>query len=122
MRKEERRVYVYKSHALDCQNEYKVYYTVADFGDAPVLLQCRFCNEYYWYAFEEDAYLRPFHKQIENKYCEKCRVSLNSCLIPPHKNVDGGGYKFSLDDDFAGNSIPNDNEMVSLEVYLLYSE
>lgn len=121
MKREERWVHVYKSHSLHCQKEFKVYYTVPDFGDAPVLLQCRYCNEYYWYTCEDVDYIQPFYKQIENKYCDKCGAALSSCLVAPHKNVDCDGYKLSLDDNFAGNSILEDSAMVSIEVYLLYS-
>ena len=121
MKKETRMVYEFKTKCIDCSKNLTIYYTIGDFGDPPTILHCKYCNEYYWYTFEENAYIRPLPKQIENLKCEKCGAELKKCLVPTHKNIECC-YNFSLDDDFAGSKIPKDCEMVPVEVYLIYTE
>lgn len=121
MIKEVRMVYEFETKCIDCNKNIKVYYTVADFGAAPTILHCKYCKEYYWYTFEDDAYIRPFHKQIENMKCINCEADLKNCLVPTHRLIECCGNELSLDDDFAEYKIPNESEMVPVEVYLLYS-
>lgn len=121
MRKVTKMVYVYNATCLDCNSSKKVYYTVADFGEAPIIKKCSHCGELYWYTPEDDAYIQPIDKQLIGKKCEKCNAELLKALVPTHVNIQCCGMEFSLDDDFAGYNIPPVSEMEQVDVYLIYS-
>lgn len=121
MKKETRMVYVYNATCVECNNNIKVYYTVADFGDAPIIKKCAQCGELYWYTPDDELYIQPLDKQLREIKCEKCKAELINTLVPTHKNIMCCNNEFSLDDDFAGNNIPPISEMVPVEVYLIYS-
>lgn len=114
-------VYCYKIKCESCNQDINVYYTVPDFGDSPVIRKCKHCGQFYWYTAEDECYIKPLAEQMDNDKCEVCGAILKNSLIPTHKFINCCGYEFSLDDDFAGNIIPPNNEMVPLEVYLIYS-
>lgn len=121
MKRETKMVYVFNAVCIDCNNNKKVYYTVADFGDAPIIKKCAQCGELYWYTPDDEAYIQPIDKQLSGKKCEKCKTELINALVPTHKNIQCCGTEFSLDDDFAGYNIPAVTELVSVDVYLIYS-
>jgi len=121
MRKEKVKVYCFKTKCVDCDKEITVYYTLPDFGDAPIMKRCRHCGEYYWYTREDEIYQRTIDEQLDDLKCQECGADLNVSLVPTHKDILCCGYKFSLNDDFASHSIPPNDEMVSLDVYMIYS-
>ncbi len=121
MNKETVKVYKYAARCIECKEGFDVYYTFADFGDAPVLLRCRHCNEYYWYTPDDDAYIRPIDAQLKGITCAGCGAGLKDCLVPTHKDIECCGYRFSLDDNFADNISLRDDEMTTLQVNMIYS-
>lgn len=121
MKRETVRVYCYKTKCIDCSKDLKVYYTVSDFGDAPILMRCKNCNEHYWYTLDDEYHVKPINQQLEGLKCEKCGLNLKEYLVHTHEDIKCCGNEFSLDDDFADNKIPPENEMVYLEVYMIYS-
>lgn len=121
MEKNKVMVYCFKTKCIDCNKEIVIYYTVPDFGDAPVIKRCKNCGEYYWYTPENEAYNKAIEKQLDGLHCEKCNAELKNSLVLTHMNITCCGSEFSLDEDFAGNLIPDGNKMVPLEVYFIYS-
>jgi hypothetical protein len=121
MKKVTKMVYVYNAICFQCNLNVKVYYTVSDFGDAPIIRKCSHCGELYWYTPDDEAYIRLIFKQLIGKHCEKCNTELLDNLIPTHKNIQCCSTEFSLEDDFAGYNIPPATEMVPIDVYLIYS-
>lgn len=121
MKKEIKLVYVYNAKCFICNSNKKVYYTVADFGDAPVIKKCSHCGELYWYALDDEVYIKSIDKQLDGKKCKKCNAELLNSLVPTHKNIQCCGTEFSLDDDFIGYNIPSSAEMEPVDVYLIYS-
>ena len=121
MKKELKMVYTYMWQCSSCNMMKQIYYTGADFGDAPYIMHCKHCGELYWYTLEDEEYLRPIGLQIEEIKCETCKADLKNALVPIHKNIQCCGMEISLDDDFAGYNIPPVNDMVPVEVYLIYS-
>lgn len=121
MRKERVKVYRYVTKCFECNKEVIVYFTLSDFGDGPIILHCNNCGEYYWYTKEDEYYNKSLKEQLTGKKCEKCGVELSTSLVPTHKEIRCGNDIFSLDDDFTTNIIPSDDEMVLLDVYLIYS-
>ena len=114
-------VFCYKTKCFDCDQEINVYYTTPDFYDAPIIKRCKYCGEYYWYTPEDVSYIRPIKEQLNDLKCVKCGANLNDSLIETYKKLNCCGNEFSLDDDFAGNIIPDNNEMVPIDVYFIYS-
>lgn len=112
---------VYNATCLECNSSIKVYFTVADFGDAPIIKKCSQCGELYWYTPEDEAYIQPIDKQLVGIKCVKCNASLLNTLIPTHKKIKCCGIEFSLDDDFSGFKIPPVTELEQVDVYLIYS-
>ena len=121
MKKEIVKVYQYAAQCIECKEDCIMYYTVADFGDAPVLLRCRHCIEYYWYTPDDAAYIRPIDVQLEGLACGGCGTGLKDCLVQTHKEIKCCGYQFSLDDNYADNILLNDDEMTTLQVNMIYS-
>lgn len=121
MKKETKMVYVYTVQCSNCHLNKIIYYTVADFGDEPLIMHCKDCGELYWYTREDEAYIQPIDIKLSGLKCERCNAVLKDSLVPTHKNIVCCGSDISLDDDFAGNTIPPDTEMVPVEVYLIYS-
>ena len=121
MKKETKMAYVYNATCFDCNSIKKVYYTVADFGDAPIIKKCNHCDELYWYTPDDEVYILPIDKQLNGKKCEKCNAQLLNALVSTHKNIQCCGTEFSLDDDFAGCKIQPVAEMEQIDVYLIYS-
>jgi len=121
MKKESKMVYVYNAKCFNCNSSKKVYYTVADFGDAPIIKKCNHCGELYWYTLDDEEYIQSIDKQLDGKKCEKCNVELLNALVPTHKNIRCCGTEFSLDDDFTGYNIQPSAEMEQVDVYLIYS-
>lgn len=115
------KVFKHKTVCDECNKEIYVYYTVSDFGDAPILMRCVNCGEYYWYTLDDVAYIKPIDKQLENLMCEKCGINLSDSLTLTHKNIRCCNNTFSLDDNFATNVILPDSEMVLLNVYMIYT-
>lgn len=121
MKKKSKMVYVYNAKCVDCNTNRKVYYTVADFGDAPIIKKCAQCGELYWYTPDDEAYIQPIDKQLSGKECVKCKAELINALVPTHKNIKCCGTEFSLDDNFTDYNIPPVTEMEQVDVYLIYS-
>lgn len=121
MKKERVKAYRYITKCLECNKEVIVYYTLSDFGDAPIILHCTNCGEYYWYTKDDEYYNKPLKEQLNRQKCEKCGVDLSNSLVPAHKDIRCCDYVFSLDEDFATNINPLDDEMVFLDVYMIYS-
>lgn len=124
MKKETRRAFEYNGECIECNGKYSFYYTLADFGDPPIVLHCKVCNALYWYTQEEEDYLRPLNEQINNMKCAICNNNLKDNLVPTHKCVrcHKCGDVFSLDDDFdRRNTPPDDNQLKTIKVFLLYS-
>lgn len=113
--------YVYYATCFGCNTKKKVYYTVADFGDAPIIKKCKHCGELYWYTPEDEAYIQLIDKQLSGKKCKRCNAELLNALVPTHKSIQCCGMEFSLDDDFASYNIPPEFEMEQVDVYLIYS-
>jgi hypothetical protein len=120
MRKVAMTAYVYNATCIECNSSKKVYFTVADFGDAPIINKCSQCGELYWYTPEDESYIQSIDKQLIGKKCVKCNASLLNTLIPTHKNIQCCGVEFSLDDDFSGFKIPPIAELERVDVYLIY--
>lgn len=121
MKKDIKMVYVYNAKCFICNSSIKVYYTVADFGDAPIIKKCNHCGELYWYTPDDEVYIQPIEKQLNGKKCEKCNAQLLNALVSTHKNIQCCGTEISLDDDFAGYTIQPEVEMEPIDVYLIYS-
>lgn len=121
MKKETKMAYVYDATCFNCNTNKKVYYIIADFGDAPIIKKCGYCGELYWYTHDDEVYIQAIDKQLSGKKCEKCKATLINTLVPTHKNIQCCGTEFSLDDNFAGYNIPSDSVMVPIDVYLIYS-
>jgi hypothetical protein len=121
MRKATVKVYVHKFKCFECNKTKTVYYTVADFGDAPHIMHCYNCGELYWYTPEDENYIMPIEKKLTGLKCEKCNSALSTYLTPTHKCICCEGDYISLDEDFAIGSISPNSEMVPVVVYLIYS-
>lgn len=121
MKKAIKNVYKFSVQCDVCNKSKTVLYTVSDFGDAPHLMRCKYCEELYWYTPEDEAYIKPIEKQLIDLKCVKCGSKLKDSLVPTHKDINCFGTVFSLDDDFTGNAIPPNSDMISVDVYLLYS-
>jgi phage FluMu protein Com len=100
-----------------------VYYTLADFYEAPFIKKCKFCNALYRYTPEDDWYIQPFAKQIENKECVECNARLSEALMSVYTNIKccNCDTMFSLDDNFT-HGMRYDSFTEEIEVYLLYDE
>lgn len=120
MNKEIKCVYVYETKCLDCGKCITIYYTLPDFGDAPFLRKCIFCDTLYWYSADDEYYIRPLAGQIEGKVCEKCKSALSESLVPTHTHLVCCNNTFSLDDDFVDSVDLDGQTMKSIEVYLIY--
>jgi hypothetical protein len=121
MKKEKKMVYFYSVPCSDCNQIKYIYYTVADFGDAPYIRHCKYCGELYWYTPDDEAYVKSIDAQLNGKKCEKCKADLKNALVPTHRNIQCCGKEFSLDDDFISPNIPPNTAMIPIEVYLIYS-
>jgi len=122
MKKNTQNAYKYDAICPDCGKETRIYFTLADFYDAPIITKCKCCDTLYWHTPEDEYYIRPLEKQIEGKKCIKCEASLSEVLVPNHRDIKCKCCKtiFSLADNFA-DSMKYDSPMEEIEVYLIYS-
>ena len=120
MKKQVVNAYCFEVKCPECKRTKKIYYTLPDFGDPPIILKCRECGELYWYTPEDDAYIRPIHDQLAGKNCVSCRAVLQESLCPTHKNIKCCSQAVSLDDDFYL-SDPQKSVMEEVKVNLIYS-
>lgn len=121
MEKANKRAYVYHSKCTDSNKLIpKIYYTLPDFGDAPILKKCKFCDTLYWYTLEDEFYIQPLEKQIEGMSCEICNANLSEALVPTHTYIKCCNTVISLDDNFADSVGLDNGIMEDIEVFLLY--
>ncbi|MDD4095887.1 MAG: hypothetical protein PHP22_06570 [Oscillospiraceae bacterium] len=120
MKKQVVNAYCFEVECPECNGKKKIYYTLPDFGDPPIILKCRECGELYWYTPEDDAYIRPIHDQLAGKKCVSCGAVLQESLCPTHKNIKCCSQVVSLDDDFYL-SDPQKSMMEEVNVNLIYS-
>jgi len=120
MKKEVKRAYVYEAKCFECNKIQKIYFTMPDFGDAPIIQKCRFCSTLYWHTPEDEYYIKPLDKQLEGKACIKCDANLNKTLVPTHSHIKCCNVEFSLDDDYSYGISVDSASMEEVEVYLIY--
>ena len=120
MKKETHAAYMYLAKCIGCNKVVPIYFTVSDFGEAPILRKCKNCDTLYWYTVEDETYIQPLEKQLEGKLCVTCNTLLNETLVPTHTYIKCDDSIFSLDDDFAVLTNLDESEMENIEVYLLY--
>ena len=120
MNKEVKRAYVYEVKCVKCEKNQPVYFTVPDFGDAPIIQKCRFCDTLYWHTPEDEYHIKPLDKQLEGKVCIKCNADLSKALVPAHSHIKCCNMEFSLDDNFSYNIDWDCASMAEVEVSLIY--
>ncbi len=121
MKKQKMNVYVFKHKCCDCGKVKDIYYTLSDFGDAPTLKKCKNCGTYYRYDSEEDAYMKPIEEKLEGLSCSVCGANLKETLCFPYEDVKCRYGTYKLDNNFAHNLYSSDEDMVQIEVFLIYS-
>ncbi len=121
MKKQVVYAYCFEVNCSECNRKKKIYYTLPDFGDPPIILKCKECGELYWYTPEDDAYIRPIRDQLIGKKCVLCGSFLLESLCPTHKYIDCCNQEISLDDDFYRSNPHKESIMEEVEVNLIYS-
>jgi hypothetical protein len=115
-------VYLFEAKCLKCNETKPIYYTLSDFGDAPLIKKCKSCDAHYWYTLDDAHYIRPLDKQLEGKKCIECGVDLSEVLVDTHTHIKCCNSSFSLDADYANSARNNIFNMDKIAVYLIYSE
>jgi len=122
MKKTEIRVKVFQTKCEFCNEVKKVYYTVPEFGDSPIICKCKNCNVLYWYNPDDTHYQKPLNQQIQNLKCVKCNENLTVTLVENHKDICCCDITFSLDDDYVRHIKEVEKQSVELlNAYHLYS-
>ncbi len=116
-----RYAYEYNINCIECGKKLTIFYTVPDYGEAPVIMKCKNCGEFYWYTKDDEFYINPLEKQLLSMRCEKCNLELIDTLVPTHNSIYCCGEKFDLDDNYVGGVIPNNSARKEVPVYLIYS-
>jgi len=103
-----------------CNKTISVYVSLSDFGDAPVIKKCKYCDTLYAYTIYYER-SKSLEEQLKGINCVNCSAELSIALVLAHTHIKCCNTVFSLDDDFS-DSFGRDSDLVEdLEVYWIES-
>lgn len=105
-----------------CDSDIKIFFTAPDFGAPPTIVHCKYCNELYGYTPEDEVYIRKLDEQLIGKKCIQCNAQLSDALVPTNIFIQCTCCfnEVSYSEDIFGKCIPDDDEMETIRVTLIY--